>query len=123
MKPFFFIREQGKYIRINFNDIHYLEARSNYVQIVTTSRNFMCLVSLRQIAKLLPEDWFCRVHRSFMVGIAHLQAFDTEHAYLPDKVIPIGDSYRIALHRHVTMVRCKAVEETNYSHLYTVNPS
>lgn len=123
MKPFFFIREQGKYVRINFSDIHYLEARSNYVQIVTTGRSFLCLATLRQMVKLLPEDWFCQIHRSFIIGIAHLQSFDTEHAWLPDKTIPIGDRYRTALHRRVTMVRCKAVEEKSYSHLYTVNPS
>lgn len=107
MQPFFFIKEQGRYVRVNFSAILFIEARSNYVQIVTSARIYMCLVSMRQIEKLLPEESFCRVHRSYIVGIANIQSFDKERIYMDDKMIPIGDRYRNTLHRRVTMVRCK----------------
>lgn len=107
MQTFFFVKEQGRYVRVDFASILYIEARSNYVQIVTASRVFMCLVSMRQIEKLLPAEGFCRVHRSYIVGIASIQSFDKERIYMEDRMIPIGDRYRSALHRSVTMVRCK----------------
>ncbi|NML22852.1 LytTR family transcriptional regulator [Pseudoflavitalea sp. G-6-1-2] len=107
MQTFFFVKEQGRYVRVDFASILFIEARSNYVQIVTGSRVFMCLVSMRQIEKLLPADSFCRVHRSYIVGISSIQSFDKERIYLDDRMIPIGDRYRSALHRSVTMVRCK----------------
>ncbi len=43
MQTFFFVKEQGRYVRVDFASILYIEARSNYVQIVTASRVFMCL--------------------------------------------------------------------------------
>lgn len=107
MQTFFFVKEQGRYVRVDFASILYIEARSNYVQIVTPARVFMCLVSMRQIEKLLPAEGFCRVHRSYIVGIANIQSFDKERIYMEDRMIPIGDRYRSALHRSVTMVRCK----------------
>ena len=107
MQQFFFIKEQGRYVRVNFSSILFIEARSNYVQIVTSARVYMCLVSMRQIEKLLPAESFCRVHRSYIVGIENIQSFDKERIYVEDKMIPIGDRYRNALHRKVTMVRCK----------------
>ena len=107
MQTFFFVKEQGRYVRVDFASILFIEARSNYVQIVTGSRVFMCLVSMRQIEKLLPADSFCRVHRSYIVGISNIQSFDKERIYMEDRMIPIGDRYRSALHRSVTMVRCK----------------
>lgn len=107
MQQFFFIKEQGRYVRVNFSAILYIEARSNYVQIVTGARVYMCLVSMRQIEKLLPVESFCRVHRSYIVGIDNIQSFDKERIYVEDRMIPIGDRYRNALHRKVTMVRCK----------------
>lgn len=107
MQTFFFVKEQGRYVRVDFASILYIEARSNYVQIVTPGRVFMCLVSMRQIEKLLPAEGFCRVHRSYIVGISNIQSFDKERIYMDDRMIPIGDRYRSALHRSVTMVRCK----------------
>ncbi len=37
MQTFFFVKEQGRYVRVDFASILYIEARSNYVQIVTAS--------------------------------------------------------------------------------------
>ncbi|MGN6421578.1 MAG: LytR/AlgR family response regulator transcription factor [Pseudobacter sp.] len=110
MQTFFFVKEQGRYVRVDFASILFIEARSNYVQIVTPTRVFMCLVSMRQIEKLLPAEGFCRVHRSYIVGISNIQSFDKERIYMEERMIPIGDRYRSALHRSVTMVRCKNTE-------------
>ncbi len=39
---------------------------------------------MRQIEKLLPAEGFCRVHRSYIVGIASIQSFDKERIYMED---------------------------------------
>lgn len=71
-------------------------------------RTYMCLVSMRQIEKLLPAASFCRVHRSYIVCIANIQSFDKERIYMEGgRTAPIGDRYRNALHRRVTLVRCR----------------
>ena len=97
MAPFFFIRNDGRYIKIAFSDIVYLESLKNYVRIVTPQKNWLVLMSLRQVEKELPDDMFCRVHRSFVVSLYHIVSFDNETVELPGKQIPIGNRFRHAL--------------------------
>ncbi|WEK35683.1 MAG: LytTR family DNA-binding domain-containing protein [Candidatus Pseudobacter hemicellulosilyticus] len=107
MQLFFFIKDQGRYVRVDFSDILFIEARSNYVQVVTRSRTYMCLVSMRQIEQLLPADAFCRVHRSYIVCLGNIHSFDKERIYMEERTVPIGDRYRESLFQRITLVRCR----------------
>ena len=93
----FFIRCDGKYIKVDARDICYFEALKNYVRIVTSSDTYLALLSLRQLEQELPEFLFCRVHRSFIVSLAHIQSFDHESVYLKEVSIPISIMYKNAL--------------------------
>jgi len=100
----FFIRCDGKYTRVDMRDIRYMESLKNYVRIVTTSGTHMVLISLRQLEEELPENIFCRVHRSFIVSIGHIGSFDSEMVYMKDKIIPISQEYRTALQGKVRVL-------------------
>lgn len=97
MHPDFFIRCDGKYIRIDTREIRYLESLKNYVRIATATRSYLTLISLVQLETELPASQFCRVHRSYIVSIPHILSFDHESVYLDDKIIPIGQMYKSAL--------------------------
>lgn len=97
MSHHFFIRCDGKYIRINTNDICYMESMENYVRIVTTSKTYMTLISMRQLEKELPASIFCRVHRSFIVSLQYINSFDHQSVYLDTITIPINPIYKNVL--------------------------
>lgn len=117
MQPFFFIRSDGRYIKISFSDILYLESVKNYVRIVTTQKSWLVLMSLRQIEKELPADRFCRVHRSFVVSLYHIVSFDHEMVQLEQKQIPIGNRFRQALPDKVKILNGDARSRAAYSHM------
>lgn len=100
----FFIRSDGKYIRINIQDIHYVEALKNYVRIVTEQGKFLALVSMRQIEEELPEHEFCRIHRSFIVALAHVKSFDNEMLYLDKVSLPVSSTYKLLLQGKVRLL-------------------
>lgn len=104
MLPDFFIRCDGKFVRIDTKDIRYLESLKNYVRIVTVSRTYMALISMNQLEKELPVAGFCRVHRSFIVSLQHINSFDSESVYLHDITIPISPAYRHALPEKVKVL-------------------
>lgn len=90
----FFVRCDGRYTRLELKDIRYVESLGNYVRIVTTSRSHLVLMSLRQLEEWLPEDRFCRTHRSFIVALEHVDAFDHETVFMEQDSIPISSGYR-----------------------------
>ena len=104
MLPHFFIRCDGKFIRVDTREIRYLEAMKNYVKIVTGSKSYLVLISLRQLEQELPADQFCRVHRSYIVSLAHIQSFDQDTVYLEEGMIPINPHYKQALQKRVKLL-------------------
>ena len=99
-----FIRVEKKNVKVRFEDIQFVEACKNYIRIVTVQRAFMVLLSLRQLSEILPEKDFCRIHRSFIVSMQHLTAFDQSWAYVNDIMLPIGLLYKDVLTGRVNMV-------------------
>ena len=102
MQPFFFLRHNGKYMKIHFHEIVYVESCKNYVRIVTTTQTWLALLPMKQLEEHLPPAWFCRVHRSYIVSLEHVMAFDHTTVYLKDVPIPIGDHYKNRLQGCVT---------------------
>ena len=104
MQADFFIRSDGKFIRIDTRSIRYLESLKNYVRIVTTTNSYMVLISLRQLEVELPENQFCRVHRSFIISLSHISSFDNESVYMDATEIPISTAYKEMLQSRVKVL-------------------
>jgi two-component system, LytTR family, response regulator len=100
----FFIRSEGKYVRINITEICYVEALKNYVRIITTSGTFMALISMRQIEEELPVAEFCRIHRSYLVALAFIKCFDNETLGLDNVTLPVSPAFRQLLHSKVRIL-------------------
>ena len=105
MQDFFFIRNAGKYERIGFRDILYVEACKNYSKIVTDRKSYIVLVTMKKVESALPLQLFCRVHRSFIVSLEKVSAFDNNSVFLANREIPIGDQYRNHLEKRVLIVQ------------------
>jgi DNA-binding LytR/AlgR family response regulator len=107
-QPWFFIRSGSRYVKVNLSDIIYAEALKNYVRIVTTQKKWLVLLSMKELQKALPDDQFCRVHRSFIVSLEHVEAFDKDTVYLAQANIPIGESYRRVMEDHIILLAKEA---------------
>jgi DNA-binding LytR/AlgR family response regulator len=103
-KQFFFIREGNRHHRIDFARIRYLEARKSYCRINTLDKVWMVAVGISQLEEVLPPDDFCRIHRSYIVGLAHMDWFENNLLRVADQDLPIGDSYRAQLRQKVMLV-------------------
>ena len=104
MQSFFFIRQDGRNVKVDLHNILYIEARKNYTRLVMTDRSAMVLITLKQWENILPTDLFCRVHRGYIVSIERILSFDNKFVYLPGMNIAIGEQYKNALPSTVTIV-------------------
>ena len=86
------------------SEVRYIESLQNYVRIVTRNKTYIALMSLRQLEKELRQLQFCRVHRSFIVSISHINSFDHKLVYIDDITIPIGPLYRKALQSKIRLL-------------------
>jgi len=108
VQSFFFIRQDGRNVKVDLHNILYIEARKNYTRLVMTDRSAMVLITLKQWENILPPDLFCRVHRGYIVSIERIISFDNKFVYLPGMNIAIGEQYKNALPSSVTIVASEA---------------
>ena len=90
----FFIRTEGKLIKIKFQDLVYAEANGNYTKLVTLAGSFVPNMSFSAIEKMLPAPMFKRVHRSFIVNSSLLTLIEGNRLFLGQHEVPIGASFR-----------------------------
>ena len=105
MPQYFFIRENSRYLKINFSDIMYVEGCGNYLKIVTERKKYMALLALKQIELLLPTHRFARIHKSYIVSLDFITEFDRSNVYLKERKLPVGKQFRNLVERSVVILR------------------
>jgi len=67
------VSQEGRLIRVPYNEILYMEIRGHYFDIYTrTMGNFRMKKQMDDMLKLLDPQLFIRCHRSFIVNISHV---------------------------------------------------
>lgn len=117
-QDFFFIRCNMKYVKVFFEDIIFIRSRASYMQVVTEKKVYLVLNRIVILQRYLPKDQFCRIHRSYIVSLRRILAFDNHKVWLdppPDgksyttglpctKELNLGDAYRKKLQAAVSIL-------------------
>ncbi len=95
-KDYFFVKANGKLVKLNFADIKYIEGMKDYLKIVTKDAAIVCHHTMKLMEEQLPTPLFLRVHKSYIVALGCVKAIDGNQLQLDmDRVeIPIGSSYK-----------------------------
>lgn len=93
-KQFLFVKSGYKSVKINYNDILYIEGLKEYVTIYTNERKAVKLETLKNLESLLPENEFIRVHKSYIVNINHIKAYYGNVLEINNKTIPVGRAFK-----------------------------
>ena len=88
-----FIKSDGKFIKVKFHEILYLESDRDYVYIHTKGQKFMALLALKQIEQTLPQI-FLRCHRSFIINPEFVESIEGNQIKIGDRLIPISRTYQ-----------------------------
>ena len=84
-----FVREGSKIIRLR---------RDDYVKVHRINgKPLLTQVSLKRFEEFLDRNRFCRVHRSYIVSLSHINYIERKRIRIGEELIPISDSYLPAL--------------------------
>jgi len=106
---FFFVKADKKLIKVDFEDIIYIEGLKDYVIIRQETGRVITLQTMKSLEKKLPESTFKRVHRSYIVNINKINAVVGNMLEVTEKGqtkhIPIGKNYREELLNIINLKR------------------
>lgn len=95
INPYFFIRDPNGYVQVRYNDVLYMEAKNNTINIVAKDQVYTPILTLSKLEEKLKNDIFIRVHRSFLVHREAIVRINKNEMVLIDGTeIPIGDQFR-----------------------------
>lgn len=98
-KPFIlsdsiFVRHHNTMVKVNIQDILYIEAERNYCRIYSKSKEYLLVMTLKDMVEKLPSKHFLRVHRSFIVNLSQISEIATSYIVIQKKAIPISKSLK-----------------------------
>ncbi|MBO0322662.1 response regulator transcription factor [Muricauda sp. CAU 1633] len=89
-----YIKSQRKTVKLDLSEILYLESLNDKVTIHTSTGEIQTTQRIGYLEEKLPNNKFVRIHRSFIVALEKVSAFNTIMAEVGGKELPIGRNYR-----------------------------
>lgn len=86
----FFIKVDGKLVRINFSEILFVEALQNYVVIQTRDKKYMTYLTFKAVEEYLPTKQFIRIHKSFIVSAPMIENVEGNIIRMQGHELPIS---------------------------------
>ncbi|MEM9324601.1 MAG: LytTR family DNA-binding domain-containing protein [Bacteroidota bacterium] len=99
-----YVRVDGRYIRLDFEDILYIESLGDYVTFITNSGKHIVHSTLKNIDEKIKSEDFLKVHRSYIVNLTKIVDIEETNLVIKDKVIPVSRA-----HRPVLMQKIKTI--------------
>jgi two-component system, LytTR family, response regulator len=98
---FIFIKSDSKMIKVNLNEILFIEGLKDYLSIQTSSEKLITLQNLKTFEQHLHTQQFMRVHKSYIIALNKIDTIERSRIFIGNHVIPIGDTYRDIFMRRI----------------------
>jgi DNA-binding LytR/AlgR family response regulator len=93
-RNYIFIKTDGRLVKVNFEQILFIEGLKDYISINTKKGALISLDSLLHMESLLPSSVFVRIQKSYIINIDHVEVIEKNRIFISDKVIPVGEAYK-----------------------------
>jgi len=100
---FMFVKSAYKSIRVDFDNIKFVESQHEYIKIhLLSNESVTTKMSLKSIEELLPANKFVKVHRSFIVNFKEVSVIERNRIVFENKVyIPISEQYKDSFQKSI----------------------
>lgn len=85
-----YIRQGDAFLRINWDEILFVEAMQNYLKLHLGGKVFVIRQTMATLEEMLPKDVFFRIHKSFLVNIARIDAVSGGRLFISGIELPIS---------------------------------
>jgi two-component system LytT family response regulator len=90
---YIFVKEGTRFVKVNIDEILFIEGLKNYVAIHTATQKVISLQRLKVLEDQLPADNFIRVHNSYIIAKSAISSVKDNEIRIGTATIPIGETY------------------------------
>lgn len=96
-----FVKVDGKQVKINPEDIYFIEGLSDYIRIHLQNERLIVLDNLKDFINKLPSKEFMRIHKSYIIQLDKIKSIDGNLIYHALGSTPIGERYKSEIKRWI----------------------
>lgn len=93
-QDYFFVKSNGRFERIFFGDVLFVESMQNYVIIHLAAAKHIVYITLAAILEQLPDEQFLKVHKSFVVAPDKVSSIDNNDLLIGQHRVPVSRNMR-----------------------------
>lgn len=97
---FLFIKKDKQFVKIPFEDILYIQSAQEYVHVYTPKERLITYSNMKDILSKL-DGRFLQIHRSNIVNLDKIQAYDKQHVKINGVELNVSRSYANKLKENV----------------------
>jgi DNA-binding LytR/AlgR family response regulator len=91
---YLFVKSNGRFEKIGYDEILYLEAANNYVIVHTRQKKYLVYQTLKGMEKQLPAREFLQTHKSFIVARPHIRQIEGDTVAVGEARIPLSRRFK-----------------------------
>lgn len=99
-----YINIDRRLIKLKFDDILFIEAKGDYIDVKTIKEDYRVHNTLKKIKEKLPEELFLQIHRSYIINFTKIIDIEDNSVLIEKNVIPISRSNRPELMRRLNLL-------------------
>jgi len=101
---YLFVKHNSALVKLKVENVLFIEALKDYVVIHTTEEKYTIHSTMKDIERKLPQRFFLRVHRSFIVNMDKIIAIASNGLVIDggDKELPIAGHTKTNLENELT---------------------
>ena len=89
-----FIKSDGRLVRLNNDDILYIESMGDYVKFVTADKKYITHNTIKNLEEKVNRRHFVKVHRSYIINITKIDDIRENDLFIKGTEIPISKAHR-----------------------------
>jgi len=93
-KQYFFVKDGYEWVRIDFKDLLYMEANSNYITLYKSTGKTVTRTTLSELEEKLPADNFIRINKSVIIALDKIERIEKNFVVICGKEMNISENYR-----------------------------
>lgn len=105
LKDALFIKDEYLYVKVLFQDIHFVKASGNYLEVNTATKKHLIKGTLSSFIASVPGNSFYQSHRSYLLNIDKIDAFGGNYVKIGDTEVPITAQHKDELFTRLNLYR------------------
>ena len=98
-----YIRQGDAFVKIAWTDILYVESMQNYLKLHFEEKTYTIHQTMSSLEELLPKEAFFRIHKSFLVNVAHIDLISGGRIFIKGKELPLSKHRKEELFNNVIL--------------------